>query len=954
MSQFAAGQRWISESEPELGLGTLVQVADGRIQILFAASGETRVYALENAPLKRVRLREGDEVKSHEGATFTVTEIREDAGLLTYIGDERELPEGQLSDTTSFNRPEDRLLNGQIDDARDFQLRQRTIRNLHQSRSSTVRGFVGGRIDLIPHQLYIAHEVSSRQAPRVLLSDEVGLGKTIEACLIIHRLLLSGRAARVLVLVPDSLVHQWFVEMLRKFNLWFNIFDEDRCAAIQSANPDTNPFLDDQLILCSIDFLNASPDRAREAVEAEWDMLMVDEAHHLEWSPESPSVGYQLVEKLSSQAEGLLLLTATPEQLGPESHFARLRLLDPDRFSDLESFRAESHDFRDIAGIVEKLSAGKLPTKPDASFLTKHYPTEADSLQETLDRISKGDEEARADLVNNLLDLHGPGRVLFRNTRAAMQDFPKRRVTLSAIRARTDHEDWVDRVSTEFAGDAGDNTLKPNLSLNRDPRCIWLVDLLKQEESEKILLICRTKEKVLALEKAVASHLNVKTGIFHEDLSLVQRDRNAAWFSEEGGARLLICSEIGSEGRNFQFAHHLVLFDLPLNPELLEQRIGRLDRIGQTEDINIHVPFLTGSPQEVVAHWYHEGLNAFETNLVGGNELQQRFGRQVHDLALEYPAHSADESAAELQALVDETATVRKELVERLEQGRDRLLEMNSFRPPVAQTLVDAIAAEDENDGLEEFMLDVFEHFGVHAEELGPHTFQLNPQGVITDAFPSLPDEGMIATFDRARALGREDVGFFSWDHPVVSGAMDLLMSGEKGNCSFGCWPAPGEKILLLETTLIFEAIANTRLHIDRFLSPTPIRIVVNNQAAEVTSEFTSGALDQKLEKASPYRLIDSPAVSRDVLPRMLEAANKFAEATADQIRTTSLTQMLHLTGHDIARLQTLAKVNDHVRPEEIELASKQQKQLGEALQNARLRLDSVRMIWKGDPAALQ
>jgi ATP-dependent helicase HepA len=100
----------------------------------------------------------------------------------------------------------------------------------------------------------------------------------------------------------------------------------------------------------------------------------------------------------------------------------------------------------------------------------------------------------------------------------------------------------------------------------------------------------------------------------------------------------LICSEIGSEGRNFQFAHHLVLFDLPLDPELLEQRIGRLDRIGQTSEIQVHVPYVTGSSHEVLARWYHEGLNAFETNLEGGNELWQQFGRAVHDLALEFPA----------------------------------------------------------------------------------------------------------------------------------------------------------------------------------------------------------------------------------------------------------------------------------------------------------------------------
>ena len=97
-----------------------------------------------------------------------------------------------------------------------------------------MRGFVGGRIDLIPHQLYIAQEVTSRHAPRVMLSDEVGLGKTIEACLILHRLLLSGRANRILVLVPESLVHQWFVEMLRRFNVWLHIFDAERCACHRS------------------------------------------------------------------------------------------------------------------------------------------------------------------------------------------------------------------------------------------------------------------------------------------------------------------------------------------------------------------------------------------------------------------------------------------------------------------------------------------------------------------------------------------------------------------------------------------------------------------------------------------------------------------------------------------------------------------------------------------------
>src|SRR5439155_5719448 len=142
-------------------------------------------------------------------------------------------------------------------------------------------------------------------------------------------------------------------------------------------------------------------------------------------------------------------------------------------------------------------------------------------------------------------------------------------------------------------------------------------DLLQKLEPEKVLLICRTVEKVEAIDEALRRHTSIKTGIFHEGLTLLQRDRNAAWFGEPEGARLLLCSEIGSEGRNFQFAHHLVLFDVPLNPGLLEQRIGRLDRIGQTETIRIHVPYVESSSEACIVGWYHRGLDAFETSLQG-------------------------------------------------------------------------------------------------------------------------------------------------------------------------------------------------------------------------------------------------------------------------------------------------------------------------------------------------
>ena len=952
MSLFISGQRWVSESEPELGLGTIMKADSGRVEVEFKGTGETRIYAMDQAPLKRVRFRPGDRVKSQADQEITVKTVIEQSGLLIYVGDNGQLPEGQLSDRVNLHGPKERLFAGNFDNSAAFALRRRSLELLHRMRQSPVRGFVGGRIDLIPHQLYLAQEVARRHAPRVMLSDEVGLGKTIEACLILHRLLLSGRASRILVLVPESLVHQWFVEMLRRFNVWLNIFDAERCGSIETGEPGANPFLDDQLVLTSIDFLASDPRRAEQAVTAGWDILVVDEAHHLEWSESAPSRSYQVVEELSRKSAGLLLLTATPEQLGVESHFARLRLLDPDRYSDLASFRAQSKDYQATATVAEKLRGETTLTKKDMASLRRLLGQDA-QLEHRLAELAQGSAEARQTLLDDLLDMHGPGRVLFRNTRAGMKGFPKRSARFAKLDPGPESEHWLDQVSTEFAADSGQAGLQPSYDLAKDPRILWLVELLQQLDPQKVLLISRTIEKAEALDEALRRHLTIKTGVFHEGLTLLQRDRNAAWFAEPDGARLLICSEIGSEGRNFQFAHHLVLFDLPLNPELLEQRIGRLDRIGQSTDIQIHVPFLAHSPQEVLARWYHEGLNAFESNLEGGNALLHQFGRAVHDLALEYAVADRNQAEQELEDLLKATKVARQEIRQRLEQGRDRLLEMNSFRPASAQRIIGQIQEQDQEPDLEEYMLDVFDHFGVHIEELAPHTWQLNPVGIITDSFPAMPAEGMIATCDRKRALTREDVGFLTWDHPMVIGAMELLLGSETGNCSFAVLPTPGDRTMLLELIFVLETIATPHLHTDRFLPPTPIRVLMTHKLLDVTDAFRDSAWETKLVKGLPHKLTENADIAGRVLPAMFQAAEKVAETRAVTLRHSALNEMNRLIGHEVERLQSLAKLNDHIRPQEIQMALTQQQELETAIQQARLRLDSLRLIWKGAPEAL-
>lgn len=234
MQQFIPGQRWSSNTEPELGLGTLLALEGRTVRIVFLATGDIRNYAIGNMPMSRVQFEPGDRIESHEGWFLTVEHLIEENGLLNYQGRlddgcKAVLAEGELSNFIQFNKPQERLFAGQIDDNRWFELRYETLQHINRLEQSPVQGLCGSRTSLLPHQLYIAHEVAHRHAPRVLLADEVGLGKTIEACLILHHQLLTGQAKRALIVVPETLVHQWLVELLRRFNLRFGIAVHHRC-----------------------------------------------------------------------------------------------------------------------------------------------------------------------------------------------------------------------------------------------------------------------------------------------------------------------------------------------------------------------------------------------------------------------------------------------------------------------------------------------------------------------------------------------------------------------------------------------------------------------------------------------------------------------------------------------------------------------------------------------------
>ena len=943
-TEFHQGQRWVSNTEASLGIGFIEKVEGRHLTIIFPAVDETRVYAIDNAPLNRVKYPIGDIINTEEKEQITVTGYSEHNHCIVYKGvnekgEDVHLHELELDSFAQFSQPQDRLFAGQVDKNQHFELRVKTLDHLHTQQQGDAYGLLGPRIQPLPHQLYIAHQVALRHAPRVLLADEVGLGKTIEAGLILHQQLLTERVNRALIIVPETLVHQWLVEMLRRFNLHFTVLDEDRCFAIEDegdAENQLNPFETSQLVLCSLSFLTDNPIRHKQAVDAGWDVMIVDEAHHLSWTETHVSNEYLCIESLSKKIPGLLLLTATPEQLGIEGHFARLRLLDPDRFFDLQSYVEEEANYKPVNDLVQWL----LDEESNWGDSKKLAQLENYLGKEAVSDFEK-DHETET-IIQNLLDRHGTGRVLYRNTRDSVGGFPQRELhhyslELSEIYQLDDEE--VDLASQLHP----EKLYPPAIWIEEDSRVEWLVSWLEKHPNDKVLLICAYAQTALALEEYLRLRTSINASAFHEGLSIIERDRAAAYFADdEFGAQILLCSEIGSEGRNFQFAHHLILFDLPLNPDLLEQRIGRLDRIGQTETIKIHVPFFSGTAQEKLFNWYNQGLNAFQHVCSVGHSVFEVFENEIERELI----HGDDSSFSELIA---RSAALAKETLKQMQQGRDRLLELNSCHKEHAQEVVDNVIAAANVKELSEYMDDVFDQYGVDQQIHTSDSFILKPTDHMMNAnFPNLPDDGMTATFQRQTALSREDLHFITWEHPMVTGAMDMILTSEFGNATFCAMELNSDEIvpgtLLLEAIYTINCPAPKYLQLPRYLSEASVRIVIDNNGKDLSQTLPHSFINENATHIKKQILQQLTQQARPQIQALVEEAEKRVKPQQDNIIQQAKVALMTESKDDIERLKNLAEINPNIRKDEVLQLEENAKALSTYLEHARLKLDAIRV----------
>ena len=475
-----------------------------------------------------------------------------------------------------------------LTDLRSFLLRERADLWWVSNQSDNLLCLPHCRIERLEYQIRTALRVLGPLHGRALLSDEVGLGKTIEAGLVIKELLTRGMVKRFLVLTVPSLVDQWEEELADKFGL-----DTVTTNHAGSRGDPQKFWRDNPGIVASLHTLK-QPAHLDIARQVHWDILIVDEAHYLR---NRESQAWQAVNALPRQF--LLLLTATPVQNSLEELYNLVTLLQPGQLPSPKEFRARFLD----------------PKRP-------RQPREPEELRRLL------------------------GQVMIRNTRAtAGLKLPSRRAETVLFEAeeseRAFWEQWDGELRARLSQfNASQSNLWGRLLLQTagSSPAAWreqaplekcwqrkceLIPPLAQGEGGAVVFT-----QFLETQAALAEFLRrakVETFVINGSTPAPERQPITEEFHRRGGALLLTHS--GTEGHNLQFSHRLVNFDLPWNPMEIEQRIGRLHRLGQRHPVHIYYFVQAGTLQEHLLAILQEKLNLFEL-VVGetGLVLGERFG----------------------------------------------------------------------------------------------------------------------------------------------------------------------------------------------------------------------------------------------------------------------------------------------------------------------------------------
>ena len=746
------GDRLTHRDNPDLGTG-LVRALDGRTVIVeFPASGEVLRLAADSTAIRPLAFRAGDRASlDPAGEGVIVGEVDLDAGQAR-LEDGRVVEVGRLWPVDLGDALFERLAAGKVDSLERFALRLDALYLARVREAEGLGSFLGGRIRIFPHQLYAAERATHSDPVRWLLADEVGLGKTVEACLVLNRLVRTGRAERTLVVAPRTLTVQWLGELWRKYHQVFVLLDDKRLADVERDHGvGFNPFDAHRSVVVALERLRDTPRLVEQAVEAGIDLLIVDEAHHLRRPPGHPGdPAYRAVAPIAALGRHVLLLTATPLEDDAHGFFRLLQLLRPEEFAENEPFE-------------QRLAAGR-PLPPCTSATRRQ------------DIGGLPPREPRP------VELDADGWAAQERLVEALRALPAENVARRRAKVRRIRRALASGAATEALLEARERDLRElaREAMDDDPRLEWLVRRASawRAGGDKTLVFVAQRETLEAVQSAMLRRAGMRVGVFHEELSPGQCDIEVAQFRLGSGPSLLVSTECGGEGRNFEFCTRLVLFDLPWNPMTVEQRIGRLDRIGRRRPVEI-VYFRPPAGLGRTVATLFESLGLFERPLGGLQRELSGVEEALEELALSAGDPSEGFGASRFAAIVDDARAA----YDRVQSAAYHELHRDPYRPEMAAAIL-ARVPDDLDELTEELVVAAAEQLSLHVE---PHrdgrrySIELGSRSRV-ESLPGVPSgAGFLGTFDRREAVDDESIDFFASGHPLVEGLLAHLEDSRLG-----------------------------------------------------------------------------------------------------------------------------------------------------------------------------
>ena len=779
----------------------------------------------------------------------------------------RTVPEAALRPNTNLDAIT-KIKNGQIGSYKKFRLglvtRHHRLAHLHDDLVSLGHT----RVDVKPHQVGVVHRVITSYPHRFLLCDEVGLGKTIEAGMILKELRTRKIVKRCLIVVPPNIRRQWQFELRTKFNEVFSILDTDTVRHLQKTEGFTgNPFARYDSVIVS-DAWVTSDQRSKEVRQVDWDMIIVDEAHHVRSTRQGNRITttrlYRLVRDLADPARAgkrsLLFLTATPMQLQTHELYSLVELLDPVLFASEDHFEDHRRRARGLSRLVEQLSEGyPIPGEEPSTTLQRvsgWLGLPEDRVQERLERSA----QERETLCRELADRHLLSEILIRNRKKEVGGFMPRHAYRWAVTLTDDEraalalvEEYVqhgfalaeserenafafvmvlfqklmassisalsrslagrrDRLLARAAPLRRSATMLEQIFEEREAASEIAEASLHEAEAAELNALVQTLEalpgdskgeefirqmtilfdedpeaKVLVftefretqnylgelLDRASRPNRPIGINLFHGQLKPLAKDDAVESFRLAGGRQVLVSTEAGGEGRNFQFCHYLVNYDLPWNPMRVEQRIGRVDRIGQQHVVQVFNLYSEDTIEERVLDVLEKRINAFE-DTVGGldpilgdteDNLRKILRRapSERDAALEELGRRLEEQVkkarradAQLRDFIMDVKSYSREIAEKI-AGRQHGLSPTAQQAFIAALLADARThIKKRGDEHELTFHDPFR--GDHFHEF----FAVSPR--------------RWAVFHPDALRDVEHVEFFAFGHPIIEAIVGYVM----------------------------------------------------------------------------------------------------------------------------------------------------------------------------------